>query len=169
MAVVLVGGGSRSGKSRYALRLAESRGSRLGFVATAQALDDEMRERVVAHGRERGDAFLTIEEPFEVAGVLERRAAEFDAIVVDCLTIWLSNLQLDGSRDIETESKKLLSAACNAPACVVLVTNEVGAGIVPDNALARRFRDLAGWLNQQAAEVASEVYWMVFGCPLRVK
>ncbi len=169
MSIVLIGGGSRSGKSRYALTLARSRGSRLAYAATARALDEEMRERVLRHQRDRGAGFVTIEAPIDVAGLLEARAAEFDVIVVDCLTLWLTNLLLSPDRDIEAESRRLLSAASIAPALVLLVTNEVGCGIVPENSLARRFRDWAGWLNQQAAEAAFEIYWMVFGCPLRIK
>ena len=169
MNIVLIGGGSRSGKSRHALALARSRGSRLGYVATALALDQEMRERVARHRQERGAGFVTVEEPLDVAGLLEKRADEFDAVVVDCLTLWLSNLLLNGRRDIEGEGKRLLSAASTAPSCILLVANEVGCGIVPENPLTRRFRDWAGWLNQRAAEAASEVYWMVFGCPLRIK
>lgn len=169
MAVILVGGGSRSGKSRYALALAEVLGERLGFVATAQVLDDEMRRRVRKHQMDRGAQFITIEEPLDVAGVIEERGKSFDAIVVDCLTLWLSNIMLAGDRDLEAEMNRLLTAASKATAGIILVTNEVGSGIVPDNPVARRFRDCAGILNQRAAEVASRVYLMAFGCPLRVK
>jgi adenosylcobinamide kinase/adenosylcobinamide-phosphate guanylyltransferase len=126
-----------------------------------------MRQRAEAHRAERGDGFVTVEEPCDVAGALGR--APFDTAVVDCLTVWLSNLMLKGDRDIEAESDRLLRAAAGSDATVILVTNEVGCGIVPENALAREFRDHAGRLNQRAADAATEVYWMVFGCPLRVK
>lgn len=168
MAVVLVGGGARSGKSRQALKLAKARGGRLGFIATAEARDAEMRERIAAHRAQRGAEFVTIEEPIDVASVLKQRAAEFDAVIVDCLTLWLGNLMHAG-RDVDMETGRLLKAAKNSPALIVLVANEVGAGIVPENELARRFRDLAGLMNQQVAEAAGEVYWMAFGCPLKVK
>src|SRR4029077_4927866 len=146
MAIILIGGGSRSGKSRQALQLARQRGLRLGFIATAQALDDEMRERILVHQLERGPDFTTIEEPLTLASAIERHSGDFDAIVVDCLTLWLSNI---ATSDVELETTKLLEAALASPAQVVLVTNEVGCGIVPDNPMARRFRDDAGRLNSR--------------------
>jgi adenosylcobinamide kinase/adenosylcobinamide-phosphate guanylyltransferase len=166
MAIVLIGGGSRSGKSRYALDIARGRGNRLGFIATAQPFDDEMRERILLHRQERGEDFTTIEEPIALASVIHRHSSEFDAIVVDCLTLWLSNI---ATSDIEPATAKLIEASLASLAQVILVTNEVGCGIIPDNAMARRFRDDAGRLNQRVAAAASEVYWMVFGCALRVK
>jgi adenosylcobinamide kinase/adenosylcobinamide-phosphate guanylyltransferase len=166
MAIILIGGGSRSGKSQHALLLARQHGRRLGFIATAQPLDDEMRERIRLHQQERSPDFTTIEEPIAVASAIERHSSDFDAIVVDCLTLWLSNL---AASDIEPQTGKLIESALATSTQVILVTNEVGCGIVPDNAVARRFRDDAGRLNQRVAEAASEVYWMVFGCALRVK
>jgi adenosylcobinamide kinase/adenosylcobinamide-phosphate guanylyltransferase len=166
MAIILIGGGSRSGKSRQALQLARQRGRRLGFIATAQGLDDEMRERIRVHQQERGPDFTTIDEPLALASAIKRRSADFDAIVVDCLTLWLSNV---GPADVEPETAKLIEASLASLAQIILVTNEVGCGIVPDNPVARRFRDDAGRLNQRIADAASEIYWMVFGCPLRVK
>jgi adenosylcobinamide kinase/adenosylcobinamide-phosphate guanylyltransferase len=168
--VILIGGGSRSGKSREALKRLRASGSRLGFIATAQAWDDEMRERIELHRQERGCDIVTWEEPLRVADRLRQDGSEYSAIVVDCLTLWLSNLMLQGeSSDIRKETEYLLDAATNSSAEVILVTNEVGCGIVPDNALARAFRDHAGRLNQQAAERASEVHWMIFGIGLRIK
>jgi adenosylcobinamide kinase / adenosylcobinamide-phosphate guanylyltransferase len=166
MAIVLIGGGSRSGKSRKALELARERGRRLAFIATAQALDDEMAERISLHQQQRGSDFTTIEEPVELASTIARHSSDFDAVIVDCLTLWLSNI---GLTDVEQQACKLIEASLASPAEVILVTNEVGCGIVPENALARRFRDEAGRLNQCVARAASEVYWMVFGCALRVK
>ena len=166
MPVVLVGGGSRSGKSSYALGLARARGKRLGYVATAQALDDEMTDRIRLHREDRGADFTTLEAPLDIAGVLRAEGDDFDVIVVDCLTLWLSNHLLLGR---EPPAGELLEMAAASPATYILVTNEVGCGIVPENALARRFRDLAGRLNQQAAARASEVYWMAFGIPMRLK
>ena len=165
MAVILIGGGSRSGKSRYALELARQRGARPIFLATAQALDGEMAERIRKHREERGDGFVTLEEPLELAAAL-RALPDCDAVVVDCLTLWVSNLMLAG-RGIPTE--ELIAAARATAATVVFVSNEVGCGIVPENALARQFRDLAGALNQRVAAAADEVYWMVFGIPVKVK
>lgn len=166
MAIILIGGGSGSGKSRQALQLARARGRRLGFIATAQPLDDEMRERIRVHRQERGADFTTIEETVALACVIERHSSEFDAIVVDCLTLWLSNI---APRDVDSQTTKLIEASLASPAQVIFVTNEVGCGIVPENPVARRFRDDAGRLNQRIAEVAAEVYWMVFGCALRVR
>ncbi len=168
--MILIGGGSRSGKSREALRRLRSSGSRLGFIATAQAWDDEMRDRIKVHQEERGSDIVTWEEPLRVADRLRQDGTSYDAIAVDCLTLWLSNLMLGAeSRAIRNETEDLLDAAASSTAEVILVTNEVGCGIVPENALARAFRDHAGRLNQQAAERASEVYWMIFGIGLRVK
>jgi adenosylcobinamide kinase/adenosylcobinamide-phosphate guanylyltransferase len=169
MAIVLVGGGARSGKSSQALKLARNAGARLGFIATAEAHDDEMRSRIANHRQGRGEEFETLEEPFDLAGALNRTTGGFDAIIVDCLTLWLTNLMLDGTRDIEAETHSMLAAARSNGALVLLVTNEVGCGIVPENPLARKFRDLAGRMNQTAAAAADEVYWMAFGCPLKVK
>ncbi len=168
MAVILVGGGARSGKSRYALALAEVHGHKLAFVATAQMLDEEMRRRVRRHQMDRGAQFITIEEPFDIAAVIEERSRNFDALVVDCLTLWLSNIMLAG-RDVDAEISRLITVASRAASSVVFVSNEVGCGIVPDNELSRRFRDVSGLLNQRIAEIATRVYFMAFGCPLRVK
>ena len=159
VALVLVGGGARSGKSRWALERARTRGGRLAFIATAEALDEEMAARIAKHRAERGDEFINVEEPLELARAL--RTTQADAIVVDCLTLWLAN----GMGDIE----QAITAAKEHTAEVICVTNEVGCGIVPDNALAREFRDRAGIMNQRFAEAAGEVYWMVFGQALRVK
>ena len=169
MSLILIGGGSRSGKSRYALNLARNFGGPVAFVATARAEDDEMRDRIRRHREERGPEFTTFEEPFEVASLLIAESGRFDAFVVDCLTLWLSNHLLAGANDIPHQCRSLIEAAVLVDARVLLVTNEVGCGIVPENALARRFRDLAGSLNQDAATAAVEVYWMVFGIPLKVK
>jgi adenosylcobinamide kinase / adenosylcobinamide-phosphate guanylyltransferase len=166
---ILIGGGSRSGKSRFALDYARRHKRPLAFIATAEALDQEMQERVAAHQSDRGPEFKTFEEPIDLARMIADFGNSFGAIVVDCLTLWLSNLMHAGVEDIRRETANVLHAAAESPAVVLLVTNEVGCGIVPENALARRFRDLAGAMNQQAAEAANEAYWMVFGLPLRIK
>lgn len=163
MALVLVGGGARSGKSRWALERARKCGDRLIYVATAEALDEEMSGRIAQHRAERGGDFVTVEEPLELARAI--RSAECDAMVVDCLTLWLSNMMHRSQEKVE----ETIAAAKEQNAEVIIVTNEVGCGIVPDNALAREFRDRAGVMNQRFAEAAAEVYWMVFGQPLRVK
>ncbi|HTM48610.1 MAG TPA: bifunctional adenosylcobinamide kinase/adenosylcobinamide-phosphate guanylyltransferase [Bryobacteraceae bacterium] len=165
MSIVLIGGGSRSGKSSYALSLARQTGPRRGFLATAQAMDDEMKQRIARHRQERGPDFTTIEEPLDPARVILAQQGALDVLVIDCLTLWLSNLLLSG---LEPSFEEFIETAAESPMQCILVTNEVGCGIVPENALARRFRDLAGTLNQQAAARATAVYWMIFGVPLRV-
>jgi adenosylcobinamide kinase / adenosylcobinamide-phosphate guanylyltransferase len=168
--IVLIGGGSRSGKSRYALEYARGKGRPLAFVATAELHDAEMRTRANAHRLERGNEFDTVEEALDLELVLAQAVPRYRAIVVDCLTLWLSNLMLaQRPRDIARETASMLRVAADAESTVLLVTNEVGCGIVPENELSRRFRDLAGTMNQQAAQAAAEVYWMAFGCPVRVK
>ena len=165
MAIILIGGGARSGKSRYALQKALAINGRRVFVATAEPLDDEMTTRIAGHKEDRGAEFETLEEPLDLARVV---AGVFDAMVVDCLTLWLSNLMFAG-RNCDLEIDALLAAAQAVRGTVLFVTNEVGSGIVPDNALAREFRDRAGTLNQRVAAIAQEVYFMAFGQPLRVK
>lgn len=167
--MILIGGGSRSGKSSAALHHLKSYGPRRGFIATAQAWDDEMRSRIAHHKAERDGKITTWEEPFAVADRIASEASAYDCIVVDCLTLWLSNLLLAETYDLAVESRRLMQTAASTQCRVVLVTNEVGTGIVPDNALARRFRDEQGRLNQLAAEYASEVYFMTFGIPTRLK
>jgi adenosylcobinamide kinase/adenosylcobinamide-phosphate guanylyltransferase len=167
--MILVGGGSRSGKSTAALRMLKGAGPRIGFIATAQAWDDEMRERIARHREDRGPDIVTWEEPFGVARRIEMGEGNYDAILVDCLTLWLSNIMLAETFDVEEECRALVEAAVKARTKVIFVTNEVGCGIVPENALARKFRDAAGRLNQLAAEHATEVHWMIFGIGLRIK
>lgn len=169
MPLVLVGGGSRSGKSSFASRLALEGGARRAFVATAEVLDDEMRDRIARHRADRDASFVTIEEPLDLVRVLTERESSFDVILVDCLTLWLSNLMMRDEPNIEGKGKALVEAAAASKALCILVTNEVGGGVVPDNVMARRFRDLAGRLNQHAASAATEVYLLTFGIPIRLK
>ncbi|WP_031499435.1 bifunctional adenosylcobinamide kinase/adenosylcobinamide-phosphate guanylyltransferase [Bryobacter aggregatus] len=166
MPILLVGGGSRSGKSSYALQLAAERGARKGFIATAQTFDDEMRERVRLHREERGSDYTTIEEPVAIEKALAELETKVDVIVLDCLTLWLSNLMLG---EHKVDITKVLDRFAASPLPCILITNEVGCGIVPENPLARRFRDEAGRLNQQTAARATEVYGVMFGIPLRLK
>lgn len=168
MGVTLIGGGVRSGKSRYALRRAEERFSGGVFVATGEARDEEMSERIRRHQAERGSFWRTIEEPLSLVDALKELKAQ--CVVVDCLTLWLSNIMLAEDRDADIELDRL-AAVITPPRSgeLLLVTNEVGSGIVPENALAREFRDRAGEMNQRIAAAADEVVWMAFGCPLHVK
>ncbi|MGA3187492.1 MAG: bifunctional adenosylcobinamide kinase/adenosylcobinamide-phosphate guanylyltransferase [Bryobacteraceae bacterium] len=165
VAVILIGGGARSGKSRYALEKARAIDGTRAFVATAQPFDKEMTTRIDRHRAERGAEFITIEEPLDLAAAV---AHPHDVILVDCLTLWLSNLMF-ADKNVDLETRTLLAASQASAGTLIFVTNEVGAGIVPDNAIAREFRDRAGILNQRIAAIAHEVYWMVFGQPLRVK
>jgi adenosylcobinamide kinase / adenosylcobinamide-phosphate guanylyltransferase len=167
MSILFVGGGSRSGKSRYALELARSRfGSKRYFLATAEPLDGEMVDRIERHREERGSEFVTIEEPREIDRAILALQGSADVIVVDCLTLWISNMMF-AERDAEIYDRLARIEACPVPC--ILVTNEVGSGIVPENALARRFRDLAGSVNQRAAALATEAYFMAFGIAMRLK
>jgi len=164
--LTLVLGGARSGKSRHAESLVTAEPAPWTYVATAEPLDDEMRERIAAHRARRGDGWRAIEAPRDLAGAL---AGICDgAVLVDCLTLWLSNLML-ADADIDAETARLETALASIAAPVVLVSNEVGSGIVPDNALARRFRDAQGRLNQRMAARADRVVLMVAGLPLVVK
>lgn len=171
--VSLVLGGARSGKSRQAellIEVAMESGSCADatYLATAQALDDEMKARVSEHRARRGDAWFTVEEPLDLVGALQAHTAPERPVLVDCLTLWLSNL-MGAGRDIDAETAALAAALQEASGPVVLVSNEVGMGIVPDNELARRFRDHAGRLNQAVADVADRVLFVAAGLPLTLK
>jgi len=164
--LVLVTGGARSGKSRFAQRrIQELAPPPWTYLATGEGLDDEMRARIARHQAERGPDWRTEEAPRDPLRVLTGRA-----ILLDCLTLWLSNRMLDGASDDEilTETDALVIAARSVPA-VVMVTNEVGGGVVPEHELGRRFRDLAGWVNQRVAAAADEVVLVACGLPLRLK
>jgi adenosylcobinamide kinase/adenosylcobinamide-phosphate guanylyltransferase len=165
--ITLVLGGARSGKSRYAEALVGALPPPWLYLATGEACDDEMTARIVAHRTRRGSDWRTIEVPRDLAGALARAPAG-GAVLVDCLTLWLSN-QMLADADVEAESDRLDDALARANGPVVLVSNEVGFGIVPDNALARRFRDAQGRLNQRMAARADRVVLMVAGLPLVVK
>jgi adenosylcobinamide kinase/adenosylcobinamide-phosphate guanylyltransferase len=164
--LTLVLGGARSGKSRYAESLITALPPPWIYAATGQALDAEMAARIDAHRARRGAGWTTVEAPRDLAAALAAHAKA--PILVDCLTLWLSNLMMADAQ-IEQEIDRLARALAQAAAPVVLVANEVGSGIVPDNALARRFRDLQGGLNQRIAALADQVVLLVAGLPLYVK
>ncbi len=167
---VLIGGGVRSGKSAFALERARRFGERLVFVATAEALDDEMRERASRHREERGSEFRTIECPRELVPCL-REIRQVDAVVIDCLTLWISNLMMDGLGEhaIDARVCELAEFLRAAPFHSLLVSNEVGLGIVPENAMARAFRDSTGRAHQVLGRAATELYFGVMGQLLRIK
>jgi adenosylcobinamide kinase/adenosylcobinamide-phosphate guanylyltransferase len=171
----LVGGGARSGKSSFALRLAQSRGTRRVFIATAIAFDEEMRERIERHKDERGRSFATVEAPRDldlaVARLARDRESTPDVVLVDCLTLWLSNLLLDGvpASAIEQRVDSLATTLAAAPFASIVVTNEVGMGLVPETPLGRAFRDISGGAHQRLARVASQLYFATMGTVVRLK
>ncbi len=169
--IELVIGGARSGKSRYAEQQAHAYCSdQVVYLATAQALDEEMRMRIAQHKLARPCAWLTIETPIELTDSLCRIPDNTACVVVDCLTLWLSNCILADADTLSTQRDALLNWLARSPEYhLIVVANEVGLGIVPDNALSRRFRDEAGRLNQQIAALADKVVWCVAGLPQVLK
>jgi adenosylcobinamide kinase/adenosylcobinamide-phosphate guanylyltransferase len=168
--IQLVTGGSRSGKTACALERARRFSSRI-YLATAEAIDDEMRLRISRHRQERGEGFQTIEEPLDLAGALHRIPDETEVVLIDCLTVWLGNLMHRKGVQSEpyAEERELIRALENPPCNLVIVTNELGSGIVPADAMTRTFRDHAGWLNQDVARIADEVVLVACGLPLKLK
>ncbi|HUT49722.1 MAG TPA: bifunctional adenosylcobinamide kinase/adenosylcobinamide-phosphate guanylyltransferase [Alphaproteobacteria bacterium] len=164
----LVLGGARSGKSAYAERLVEGHEGALVYLATAEPGDAEMTERIAGHKARRGGRWRTVEEPLALTEALGAAVQPGSAVLVDCLTIWLSNLLLAG-RDVEMEMAQLVAVLGELSNPVVLVSNEVGLGIVPENALARAFRDHAGRLNQMVAQAADQVVLVAAGLPMILK
>ncbi len=166
-------GGCRSGKSKHAEQWVSGHfAERKTFIATLETRDDpEMAHRVALHRQARGMAWRTVEEPIALAAVLKEHRQATDVFLIDCLTLWITNLMLRNFSDeqIEDEIKNVLNVIAGLNATVVLVANEVGLGIVPENGMARRFRDLAGWTNQQVAKDCSKVIFMVAGQALVVK
>lgn len=167
---VLITGGARSGKSQFAERLAEPF-DRVLYLATGEAKDEEMAQRIRRHRRHRPRAWQTLEEPLELIPAVARLQEQEQVILIDCVTLWISNL-LGRELDDQAILQKVdgLAKLLDPPGCrILVVTNEVGQGIVPANPMARRFRDLTGSANQRLAQAVSRVYWMVAGIPLRVK
>jgi adenosylcobinamide kinase/adenosylcobinamide-phosphate guanylyltransferase len=164
--ITFIMGGARSGKSQLAIKMAKD-GRKVAFIATCQPLDKEMEKRITIHKKTRPPYWHVFEEPEDVDLLLKKISDRFDVIVVDCLTILISNLLLKGlkEKDIGKKIKRMM----NVRADVIIVSNEVGLGIVPDNELARDFRDIAGKMNQIVAEEADEVFFMVSGLPMKIK
>jgi adenosylcobinamide kinase/adenosylcobinamide-phosphate guanylyltransferase len=165
--MTLVLGGARSGKSRHALILAMATPPPWVYVATAQAFDDEMRERIAKHKSERGDGWTTIEEPIELARALMQAPANAP-VVVDCITLWLSNLML-GAHDINVAMARFIKCLDGRRAPTIVVSCEVGSGLVPETPLGRAYRDQAGMVNQQLAVIAHTVLFMVAGLAMPLK
>lgn len=183
--IIFVLGGAKSGKSSFVLEKVSAVSGKKAFIATAEALDDEMKERIKRHKDERGDEWETYEEPLKVPGAVIEAAGRHSAVVLDCLTIWLSNVLLKGEgqeagdkrteasiEELMTTFKEIKeSPVCTSGGCSALyvVSNEVGMGIVPENSLAREFREFAGGLNQKVAKIADEVYLVAAGIPVKIK
>lgn len=165
--LTLVIGGARSGKSSFAERLITGSGRPRRYIATAEAWDDEMRDRIIRHRADRGADWTTVEAPLDLCAALSE-AQPSEAILVDCATLWLTN-HLLADHDLIAETAGLLTALVSCPAPVVIVTNETGWGIVPENALARRFRDEQGRLNQRLAAEAHLVVTVIAGLPMVLK
>jgi adenosylcobinamide kinase/adenosylcobinamide-phosphate guanylyltransferase len=183
--VHLVLGGARSGKSSFAERVASESGNEVVYIATATIYDDEMQKRINRHIDDRPDHWLTIEEPLLLAQVLKQHAAEDKCLLVDCLTLWLTNVLMSAERQLGEEvqpnddlaqiksladyKKEFLAVLGDLPGQVILVSNEVGQGIVPMGELSRRFVDEAGWLHQDIARIAQQVTLVVAGLPMQLK
>lgn len=165
---ILVLGGARSGKSRFAQALAEAEPGELVYIATAEALDAEMADRIARHRADRGARWRTVECPLDLTATLAREQREGRVLLVDCLTLWLSNLML-AERDCAQVAADLAARLPGMAGTILLVSNEVGLGIVPENAVARRFRDEAGRLNQMVAQAVGQAWLLAAGLPLRLK
>jgi adenosylcobinamide kinase/adenosylcobinamide-phosphate guanylyltransferase len=168
--LILVGGGARSGKSRFAVQLAESLGPKRVFLATAEALDQEMHARIARHQIERAERFRTVDCPLRLPQAVVAQT-DTDVQLIDCLTLWITNLLGQGlsNDDILSQVDQLIDAVATAPGHVIIVSNEVGMGLVSLHELGRRFQDCTGWAHQRLARAASEIYLAALGCVLRLK
>jgi adenosylcobinamide kinase / adenosylcobinamide-phosphate guanylyltransferase len=175
--IILVTGGGRSGKSAYAQKTAEMLPEPRAFLATCPAIDEEMRKRIRVHqSSRRGRRWHTVEEPLDIAGAIES-AHEYKTLVVDCLTLWVNNLLFQSEQagrsmsesDMACECRKVLAACKAHPGTILFVTNEIGMGIIPENVLSRRYRDLVGRCNQMVAEASIQVVLLISGQPMDIK
>lgn len=169
--IFFITGGARSGKSAYAEKVARGIPGKRAYLATAQALDAEMAAKIEKHRKDRGPAWDTYEEPLAVADLLRKISGRYPVALLDCLTLWLSNIMAhtDGDGAILLGMENLIKALADFEGTCIVVSNEVGLGIVPDNPMARRFRDFAGMLNQKVAQAADEVYFTASGIPMKIK
>ena len=170
--VTFVFGGARSGKSRFSQKLGESVPGKRLFIATAQPLDDEMKKRIESHRTSRGKNWATIEEPLEISKAIRENGNEYPLILIDCLTIWISNLleRFGGDEEkILEEVRSIEEAIKESDGRFIVVSNEVGMGIVPENKMARQFRELLGIVNQRMAELSDRVILMASGVPMVLK
>jgi len=169
--IYFITGGARSGKSAFAEKLATDIPGKRAYLATAQALDAEMVARIEHHRLRRGSAWDTYEEPLAITELLKKLSGRYEVVLLDCLTLWLSNIMArTGSNDeISARVDELTSGLRDFAGACIVVSNEVGLGIVPDNPLARRFRDLAGFANQKLAQASDEAYLLAAGIPMKIK
>jgi adenosylcobinamide kinase/adenosylcobinamide-phosphate guanylyltransferase len=168
MMITFVLGGSRSGKSLFALEKSSAFSGKKAFIATAQALDEEMKERIERHKKERSIEWVTFEEPLDISGSINKLGSDFNAALIDCLTLWLSNIMLN-NLNIKEQIDSFCGSIASVKYPLFIVSNEVGMGIVPENDLSRKFRDNAGFLNRRIASIADEVYLVTAGIPLKIK
>lgn len=170
--ITVISGGVRCGKSTFALKLAQEKKGKKIFIATAPAIDEEMKQRIIAHRTERGDSFITIEEELHLAEAFQQVPDDAAVVVVDCLTTWVNNLYYHLSDDeelIRTNVESVISILRDVQWRLIVVTNEVGWGIVPESQLARHYRDTLGYLNAAIAHVADTVYLCACGIPIKIK
>ncbi len=169
MTITFITGGAKSGKSRHALELADGHRRKV-FIATAEPIDEEMAHRIERHRTERDPSYVTVEEPYRLAHALRELPTDTEVVVIDCLTVWLGNLMhRHGNAPPYLEVDAFIEALHWVTCPVIIVSNELGLGIVPENELARQFRDLAGSLNQQIARLAHQVVLVVSGIPMTIK
>ena len=169
--IIFITGGVRSGKSRFAQEVAKKFPGSKAYLATAQALDAEMRGRITRHQKSRPRTWQTLEEPVHIGDVIQKEGRRFGLILLDCLTLWLSNLMMAGwsQKRILGETARFLKMARKSSATFIFVSNEVGLGVVPDNPSARFFRDVSGMIHQRVAQEADEVYFLTCGLPQKIK
>ena len=169
--IIFILGGARSGKSTYALELAKKDKKKVAFIATCQARDKEMSERIRLHKKLRPESWQTFEEPYKVSNLLGKSGAKFQVVLIDCLTLLVSNLMLKGMKEkvIINEVSNILAALKKINGKAIIVSNEVGLGIVPNTKLGRNFRDVAGKINQLVAGKSDEVFFMISGIPGKIK
>jgi adenosylcobinamide kinase/adenosylcobinamide-phosphate guanylyltransferase len=170
--LILVTGGARSGKSCFAQKLAEAVKGRKAFIATAEPLDHEMKQRITLHRKKRPAGWNTVEEPLHLEKMIKKCGEGYDVLLIDCLTLWISNLMVNKNmkeKAILKNISNLVTSCKEIPSRVIMVTNELGMGIVPANRLSRLYRDLVGKANQQIAAEADEVYFLVSGIPMKLK
>ncbi len=169
--LILVTGGCRSGKSQFALDYADRHFRKKMYLATCEALDEEMAKRIEDHKKKRGPDWQTVEEPTEIADAMRQHGNQTEVILLDCITLWLSNLLMrqKSDQEIMNDVGRLIDTVKQSPSSLIFVSNEVGMGIVPVDPLGRRFRDLSGMANQKIAEAADRVVFMVSGIPTFLK